>query len=192
MELNAELLESIILARADSLDVDQTDVAASEELTDSTGALSSHRREIHAKGSLRLNPAQLAEVKAAAGASGTPRMASARDSSEKLTETPRLTSTPRGSNNLTPRGSSSVEESKFRKGKTLFDTLGGKHGLDNAMRWFESNALPIEREMSEAQFIHVVLSLTKFVEWEAYEIFDILGTHGRWRSILIIHDRSSR
>jgi len=176
MEFNAELLESIILARADSVDAELADVTASEELADSSGAPSGPRREIHGKGSIRLNPTQLAEVKAAAGASSTPRVVSARDTPEKGLGTPRISSTPRGTDNTTPRGTSQLEDSKFRKGKTLFDTLSAKHGLENAMRWFEANSIPYEHEMSEAQFIQFVLNLTKFYEWEVYEIFDILGT----------------
>jgi hypothetical protein len=179
MEFNLDLLQLIILGRVSADDSDQSEDVKIEEsprigtegapLTPSGSSL---RKEASGKASIRLNSTQLEALKAPASGQ-TPRLASARESSSATGTTPR--STPRGGGGSTPRGGSNSEESKGRKSKTLFDELSGKTGGENAMKWFEEHSTPPEREMSEAQFMQFLQSLTKIYDWEVYEILDILG-----------------
>lgn len=184
MEFNVELLEEIILGFSSLENTDQAESYSGDEggKTVEAGSLVNHgissaRKDPTGKESLRLNPSQLIEARSATQTGSTPRTATERENMEKTTaRTPRSSSTPRGTGNLTPRGAAHSEENKTRKLKTLFDELCGKTGLENAMKWFEAHSVPIEREMTEGQFMQFVQSLTKFYEWEVYEILDILGT----------------
>lgn len=184
MEFNVELLEEIILGISSLENVDQAENHSIEEAgrgIDNSASLnhavSSARKEFTGRESLRLNPSQLIEARSATQTGGTPRTATERDSVEKTTaRTPRTNTTPRATGNMTPRGTNSIDDSKARKAKTLFDELCGKTGLENAMKWFEAHAVSQEREMPEGQFMQFIQSLTKFYEWEVYEILDILGT----------------
>lgn len=181
MEFNADLLEIIVLGRVNSDDLEQyeeTKADGSPRMQTERAAHSSPtppvtRKDINGKASIRLNPSQLLEVKALSNAS-TPRATATKESSSGGSFTPRAT--PRGSGVSTPRGGNFAEDPKNRKQKTLFDELSGKIGLENAMKWFELQSMPIEHEMSEAQFMQFLQSLTKFYDWEVYEILDILGT----------------
>lgn len=184
MEFNAELLEEIILG-ASRLDNENPDerLSLEESTKGSESVVAPHatpgttRRDAGQRDSLRLNASQLADARSAALNGTTPRATTERDSMEKAAaKTPRMVSTPRGSGSMTPRSSSSIDENKLRKGKTLFDDLCHKTGLDNAMKWFEVHSVPYEREMTEKQFMQFIQSLTKFYDWEVYDILDILGT----------------
>lgn len=190
MEFNVELLEEIILGISSLENEDHADTYSIEEGGKSIDvgsplnhAVVSARKDVTGRESLRLNPSQLIEARSATQTGATPRTATEREIVEKTTaRTPRTNTTPRGTGNLTPRGSSHAEDPKARKAKTLFDELCGKTGLENAMKWFEAHAVPLDREMSEGQFMQFIQSLTKFYEWEVYEILDILGTQAPLRS----------
>lgn len=179
MEFNIGMLEEIIMGRASADDPEQMDGAEEQEVSRSyeSSVPLSHtppviRKEVNGKSSMRLNSSQVADLKTAS-VSMTPRTSSVNLSSSG--QTPRMTNTPRGAS--TPRaGTLPAEDLKAKKPKTLFDELSTKQGLENAVRWFEAHCSTNDRELSEAQFMSFLQSLSNFYDWEVYEILDILGT----------------
>lgn len=182
MEFNAEFLEFIILGQSpedERNDLESSTTEGTGKAAESEIPSSPHhnaRRDTISKSSGKAGASQSSDGKGVGQSGSTPRAIALKDITEKSSgATPRGSSTPRGSGNLTPRSMAASEESKNRKTKTLFDDLCGKNGLDNTMRWFQLNSLPHEPEMSEDQFMSFIRNLTKLYDWEAYEILDILG-----------------